>query len=61
MEGRRSERGHGHGPRQPLNQGVNCKPAVEQNGEPGTDPNPQVATTIQRMIDLLAQIVDRQD
>ena len=60
MEGRRSGRGRERGPRQPLNQGGNHEPTAEQNCEPGAFPNAQVATTIQRITDLLTQIVDRQ-
>ena len=32
----------------------------EPNPEPGVDPNVQVAVAIQRMTDLLAQVVERQ-
>ena len=52
MEGRYSGRGRRCGPRQPLNQGGNREPVADQNREPRTDPNVQVATGIQHMTDL---------
>ena len=61
MMGRHSGQARGRGPRQPLNQRGNREPVIEQNHELGTDLNTQVATAIQHMIDLLVQIVDRQD
>ena len=60
MKGRCSGRDRGRGSRQPLNEGGNRKPAAEPNHKQGIDPNVQVTTAIQRITDLLAQIVDRQ-
>ena len=60
MVSRRSGRGYGCEFRQPLNQWGNREPAAEQNRDPWVNPTAQITTAIQRMIDLLIQIVDRQ-
>ena len=56
IEGTRS----GRGSRQPLTEEGTRVPMPEPNPEPGVDPNVQVAVAIQRMTDLLAQVVERQ-
>ncbi|XP_071905721.1 uncharacterized protein [Coffea arabica] len=61
MEGTRSGRGRGRGSRQPVNEEGNREPIPEQNPGSGVDPNVQVAAAIQRMTDLLAHVVKRQD
>ncbi|XP_071933782.1 uncharacterized protein [Coffea arabica] len=60
MEGTRSGRGRGRGGRQPtIEQGTGTA-MPELNPEPQIDPNIQVAAAIQRMTDLLAQVVQQQ-
>nr|XP_027122195.1 uncharacterized protein LOC113739150 [Coffea arabica] len=60
MEGTRSARGRGRGGRQPTIKWDAGTAMPEPNTEPQIDPNIQVAAAIQRMTDLLAQVVQQQ-
>nr|XP_027124227.1 uncharacterized protein LOC113740914 [Coffea arabica] len=60
MEGTRSGRGRGRGGRQPTTERDTGTSIPEPNPEPQIDPNIQVAAAIQRMTDLLAQVVQHQ-
>ena len=60
MEGTRSGRGRGRGVRQLATGGGSCETMPEPNAEPRVVPNVQVAAAIQRMIDLLAHVMEQQ-
>ena len=60
MESRHSRRDRGIDPGNPWIKGIIANLRLNRIVKKGADPNAQVATTIQRMIDLVAQIVDRQ-
>nr|XP_027075956.1 uncharacterized protein LOC113699808 [Coffea arabica] len=60
MEGMRSGRGRGRGGRQPTTEQGTGTEVPEPTPEPQIDPNVQVAAAIQRMTDLLAQVVQQQ-
>ncbi|XP_071933088.1 uncharacterized protein [Coffea arabica] len=60
MEGTRSGRGRGRGGRQPTTEQGTGTEVPEPTPEPQIDPNVQVAAAIQRMTDLLAQVVQQQ-
>ena len=60
MEGTRSGQGRGRGGRQPTIERGTGTTMPESNPEPQIDPNIQVAAAIQRMTDLLAQVVQQQ-
>ena len=60
MEGTRSGRGRGRGGRRPTTGQETGTSIPEPTPEPQIDPNIQVAAAIQRMTDLLGQVVQHQ-
>ena len=60
MEGTRSGRGRGRGNRQPILERGTGETSYGPNPEPRVDSNVQIATAMQQMTDLLAQVVHQQ-